>query len=176
MTALTTEHFALQGARGRLTSEGAGRASLYLGSVTGSLIAMGFVANNGAVFLPFAAAIIPALILLGEFTYWRLVMSGVEDLHYRFETENIRAYYRRLVPEGLNFFADATLPKASSPSREFLGVRVRDLNGLLTAASMAAVINSIVVGAGAALVASTAAKAAPGAAIGIGAVMPSLSS
>ena len=99
---------------------------------------MGFVANNGAVFLPFAAAVIPALILLGEFTYWRLVMSGVEDLHYRFETENIRAYYRRLVPEGLNFFADATLPKASSPSRE--------------------------------------SKAAPGAAIGIGAVMPSLSS
>src|SRR5438128_10258527 len=77
MTALVTEHFVLQGIRSTLTSESASRAALYLAALTGSLIALGFVARDATVLGPFATAVIPALLILGEFTYWRLVQGGV---------------------------------------------------------------------------------------------------
>jgi len=123
MSALVTEHFALQSARGTLTAESASRAALYLASVTGSLIALGFVANNRAAVLPFAVAIIPALLILGEFTYWRLVMNGVEDLHHSYEIQAIRAYYRRFVPAGLTFFAKSALWKSAPPPDNSWGQR-----------------------------------------------------
>src|ERR1700730_11412023 len=91
MTALVTEHFVLQGARGTLTAESASRSALYLASLTGSLIALG----DAAVLGPFAAAVLPALLILGEFTYWRLVQAGVEDLHHSWEMQRIRVFYRQ---------------------------------------------------------------------------------
>ena len=42
LTALTTEHFTLQGARSQTVSESASRASLYLFSVSSTLVALGF--------------------------------------------------------------------------------------------------------------------------------------
>jgi hypothetical protein len=147
MTALTTEHFVLQGARSRLTAESASRAALYLASLTGSLIALGFVTRDASVLGPFAAAVLPALLVLGEFTYWRLLNAGIEDFHHRWEIERIRAYYRGLVPPGLPFFANAPVQASAAPVRQFMGVRARDLNVFLTVGSMVAAINSMVAGA-----------------------------
>ena len=42
--AVTTEHFALQSARGSIATESVGRATMYLGTVSSALIAMGFLA------------------------------------------------------------------------------------------------------------------------------------
>ena len=171
MTALVTEHFVLQGTRSTLTAESASRAALYLASLTGSLIALGFVAQDRAVLGPFAAAILPALLILGEFTYGRLVQSGIEDLHYRWEMQRIRAYYRQLVPPGLPFFADAQPRALASPGRQFMGLTARDLNVLLTAASMVAAINSMLAAAGLALALHAAANVSPGGAIGLAALV-----
>ncbi|HXN03288.1 MAG TPA: hypothetical protein VN895_00510 [Candidatus Acidoferrum sp.] len=167
MTALTTEHFVLQGARSTLTAESASRAALYLASLTGSLIALGFVTRGATVLGPFAVAILPALLILGEFTYWRLVNAGVEDFHYRAEIQRIRAYYRGLVPPGLMFFADAAVQDSAAPVRQFMGVRARDLNVLLTVASMVAAINSILVGASVALAIHAIANLSAGWAVGL---------
>ena len=171
MTALVTEHFVLQGIRSTLTAESASRAALYLGSLTGSLIALGFVATNGAVLGPFAAAIIPALLILGEFTYWRLVQIGVDELHHAWEMKRIRVYYRQLVPRGLSFFADAEAKAYSAPARGIMGIRARDLNVLLTASSMVAAINSMLAGAGVALVVHASANLPAASAISLGAVV-----
>jgi hypothetical protein len=43
LTALTTEHFTLQGARSQTVSESSSRAALYIGSVSSTLIALGFI-------------------------------------------------------------------------------------------------------------------------------------
>jgi hypothetical protein len=43
-----TEHFVLQGARSTTTTESAGRAALFLASVSNSLITLGFVAQDSA--------------------------------------------------------------------------------------------------------------------------------
>ncbi len=42
MTALVTEHFALQGARGQTNTEMTGRAALYFATVSSTLIALGW--------------------------------------------------------------------------------------------------------------------------------------
>jgi hypothetical protein len=42
---VTTEHFTLQGARSQTISESTGRASIFLASVSGGLIALGLVAT-----------------------------------------------------------------------------------------------------------------------------------
>ena len=169
MTALVTEHSVLQGIRSTLTSESASRASLYLASLTGSLIALGFVTRDSAVLAAFAAAVLPALLVLGEFTYWRLVQVGVEELHHAWEMKRIRAYYRQLVPSGLPFFGDAKPEAFAARSREFMGIRARDYNVLLTIASMVAAINSMVAGAGIALWLHAAGTLSAGWAIGLGA-------
>ena len=77
MTALVTEHFVLQGARGQTNAEMTGRAALYLATVSSTLIALGFVARDRSAFVPFAAAVIPSLLILGEFTFIRLVAASM---------------------------------------------------------------------------------------------------
>ena len=171
MTALVTEHFVLQGARSTLSAEIASRAALYLASLTGSLIALGFVASNGGLLGPFATAILPALVILGEFTYWRLVQAGVEERHYRWEMMLIRAYYRRLVPPGLAFFAGDPAQALTAPVRRFMGIAAYDLNVLLTGGSMVAAINSILAGTGLALAVHALANMPAGQTIGLAAVV-----
>jgi hypothetical protein len=80
LTALGTEYFALQNARGQTASEMTGRAALYLATVSSTLIALGFTAGDRSAFVPFAAAVLPSLLILGEFTFIRLVAASIEDL------------------------------------------------------------------------------------------------
>src|SRR5256885_14575697 len=79
MSALVTEHFVLQTAASSTVTEAAARASLYVFSLSSSLVAMGFASQTREVFLPFAAAILPALFVLGIFTIIRLVDTGIEN-------------------------------------------------------------------------------------------------
>src|SRR5215472_17477907 len=96
MTALVTEHFVLQGARGQINAEITGRAALYLATVSSTLIALGFVARDQSAFAPFAAAVLPSLLILGEFTFIRMVAASIEDLQYLYAIQQIRNYYRDL--------------------------------------------------------------------------------
>jgi hypothetical protein len=147
LTALTTEHFVLQSTRATITSEAGTRTSLYIGALSSVLIALGFIAQFEDAFAPFAAAVLPALLVLGVFTYVRLVEISVEDLHYLGRIQQIRAYYRELSPRAAQFF-----PGAATRSDEALfeslsiGRRQRRFQFLFTAASMVAAINSIVAG------------------------------
>jgi hypothetical protein len=45
VTFVTTEHFTLRGARSSTISESTGRASVFLGAVSGGLVALGLVAT-----------------------------------------------------------------------------------------------------------------------------------
>jgi hypothetical protein len=45
VTTLTTEHFTLQGARSQTIGESAARSSLYMFSVSSTLVALGFVSR-----------------------------------------------------------------------------------------------------------------------------------
>ena len=152
MTALGTEHFALQGARGQTTGEMTGRAALYLATVSSTLIALGFVARDRSAFVPFAAAVIPSLLVLGEFTFIRLVAASIEDLQYLYAIQQIRNYYRSLVPEGLTFFADIPIGNPKVAATHAMGMSQSPWNVVFTAGGMIAAINSILAGIGIALI------------------------
>jgi hypothetical protein len=147
LSALTTEHFVLQTAANGTISEASARASLYIFSLSSSLIAMGFVSQSRDVFVPFVAAVLPALFLLGIFTVVRLVDTTLENMHFLTGIARIRGYYRKLAPEAGPYFAPETgrWPEAASTPALWHGKLVGFLG---TSATMVALVNSIVAGAG----------------------------
>jgi hypothetical protein len=153
MSALVTEHFVLQTAASATVTEAASRTSLYVFSLSSSLVAMGFVSQFAETFRLFAAAILPALFVLGLFTTVRLVDTGIENQHFLRGIARIRAYYRTLTPEAAAYFSaeSGRWPEAHAVPPLWSGALVAFLT---TAASMIAFINSIVAGTGVTLLAN----------------------
>jgi hypothetical protein len=74
MSFVTTEHFALQGARASTIAESTGRANMFLAAVSGGLVALGLVATSsslGAVFFGFGLVLLPTLAFVGLVTAGR---------------------------------------------------------------------------------------------------------
>jgi hypothetical protein len=153
VSALTTEHFVLQTAASSTVSEAAARTSLYVFSLSSSLIAMGFTSQSPATFRLFAAAVLPALFVLGLFTIVRLVDTGLENQQCLRGIARIRGYYRTLTPEAAVYFAAerGRWPEGRTTPALWSGTLVAILT---TAASMIAFINSIVAGVGVTLFAN----------------------
>jgi hypothetical protein len=107
LTALTTEHFTLQGARSQTMSESSARASVYVFSVSSALVALGFItqlSGIGDVFNVFALTVLPTLYVLGSVTYVRLVECGAEDFRYGLAINRIRGYYKEIAGERADLF------------------------------------------------------------------------
>jgi hypothetical protein len=152
ISALTTEHYVLQSAISGNTSEVGTRASLYLFSLSSSLVALGFASRSPELFGPFVAIVLPALFILGLFTAVRLVDSNLEGMLYLSSIARIRRYYRTLGPEAAAHFSPESgrwPENQSAPSLQmgpFVGL-------ITTTASMVAFLNSIVAGVGVAMLA-----------------------
>jgi hypothetical protein len=146
MSALVTEHFVLQTAASATVTEAASRTSLYVFSLSSSLVAMGFVSQFPQTFRLFAAAILPALFVLGVFTTVRLVDTGIENQQFLRGIARIRGYYRTLTPDAAVYFSPESgrWPEAHATPPLWYDAR---LALLTTAATMIAFINSIVAGA-----------------------------
>jgi hypothetical protein len=107
LMALTTEHFTLQGARSQTMSESSARAALYIGCLSSTLVALGFIAQISQVadvFNTFALTVLPTLYLLGVFTFVRLVECWAEELRYGVAINRIRHYYQELAGEQASLF------------------------------------------------------------------------
>ncbi len=159
LTALTTEHFVLQTASNATYAEASARSTLYVMALSSSLVAIGFVAGSTQALIPFAAIVLPAVFLLGIFTVVRLVETTLENMHCLRGIARIRGYYRSLGPEAARQFSAewGRWPEAETPSLQ-LG---RPLAFFGTTASMIAVINNVVAGAGVSLLARYLNPAAP---------------
>lgn len=151
LSALSTELFVLQAAVSANVSESAARASIYIMSLSSSLVAMGFAFQSREAFGPFAAAVPPALFLLGLFTVIRLVDLNGDYLRHLANMARIRSYYRTLTPDASDYFGPepGRWTKESTPSLQ-LGESIAFLT---TSSSMVAFINNVVAGAGIALLA-----------------------
>jgi len=154
MSALVTEHFVLQTAASATVSEAAGRTSLYVFSLSSSLVALGFTSQSPQTFRLFAAAVLPALFVLGVFTIVRLVDTGLENQECLKGIARIRAYYRTLTPEAAEHFS-AESGRWPEPGSKPVYRSGAFLPLLTTAASMIAFINSIVAGTGITLLANS---------------------
>ena len=150
ISALTTEHYVLQSAISANTSEVGTRASLYLFSLSSSLVALGFASRSPELFMPFVAIVLPALFVLGVFTAMRLVDSNLEGIVYLNGIARIRQYYRTLSPEAAEHFS----PESGRwpENQGWPGLRLGPTIGLITTtASVVAFLNSIVAGVGVAM-------------------------
>src|SRR5215218_9113736 len=173
LTALTTEHFTLQGARSQTMSESSARASLYVFSVSSALVALGFisqVSEIGDLFNAFALTVLPTLYVLGAVTFVRLVECGAEDFRYGMAINRIRGYYQQLAgdranlfllsghDDGLGVFANVAVP-------------VEGRTQYFTFGSVVAVINSVVGGSAVAIALGAFVDASLGVAAGAGGVV-----
>jgi hypothetical protein len=152
MSALTTEHFVLQSALSGNTSEVGTRASLYIFSLSSSLVALGFASQSPELFVPFVAIVLPAVFILGLFTAVRLVDSNLEGILFLNGIARIRQYYRTIAPEAAELFSaeSGRWPENQSWPALQMGPFV---GFITTTASMVAFINSIVAGVGVAFLA-----------------------
>jgi len=144
-----TEHFVLQSARSTTVSEAVGRSAVYLTCVSSAVVAFGFFAAATHGLAPVVATVLPALIILGVFTFVRLVETSVENIVFMRRIEAIRSYYATLDPAAGAFFASGG--GAAVPALASTGMRSGVSEMFFTGASMIAAVTSILAGAGAAL-------------------------
>jgi len=177
LTALTTEHFTLQGARAQTASESASRASLFILSVSSALVALGFLGQrpqSDQTFEVFALIVLPTLYLLGVFTFVRVVECGAEDYRYGVAINRIRHYYKEIAgdearlfllsghDDGRGVFANAAVP--AEGRKQFF-----------TFATVIAVIDSVIGGSTVAVAARVVLDAPVGVAAGAGGALGLLS-
>jgi hypothetical protein len=170
LTALTTEHFTLQGARSQTVSESSSRATLYVMAVSSALVGLGFigqVSEVGDVFDIFALTVLPTLYVLGLFTFVRLVETSVEDVLYGRAINRIRNHYLALAGGQARLFV---LSGHDDPIGVLANMGLSPTRWRLyfTTATMIAVINSVVGGAAVALALGVAVDASLGLAAGVG--------
>jgi hypothetical protein len=139
---LTTEHFTLQGARASTIAESTGRATAFLGSVSGGLIALGLVATAtrvGTAFYAFGLILLPLLAFVGLVSFERALQSGIEDWGYARRIARLRAYYFDQAPELLPYLlsvpaADRLSILGLPPSRWQAGRSIAGMVAVITAA------------------------------------------
>jgi hypothetical protein len=161
LQALTTEHFTLQTARSATIADSNGRSALYLATVSSAVVALAFIGqitHLGQAFHLFTLALLPALMLLGILTYLRLVQTAVEDLFYARAINRIRRHYVDLDPEAAPRFLlcgfDDPAGVLAAMGLAALGATHSRGHLLSHAATMVAVVTSIIGGVGAALTAN----------------------
>ena len=150
---LTTEHFTLQGSRATTVSESSSRAALYMGSVSSTLIALGFLAQVsqiGDAFDVFALVVLPTLFALGIFTFVRTVESSVEDVLYGRAINRIRAYYLEMAGPEARWFVMKGHDDALGVLAN-MGLQPSRWQLYFTVSTMVATVNSVVGGSAVAL-------------------------
>jgi hypothetical protein len=177
LTALTTEHFGLAGARAQTTGESSSRAALYISAVSSTLVALGFIGQVTAVgdaFDVFALTALPTLYLLGLFTFIRVVENGVEDLMLGRAINRIRNYYLEVAGEQRRYFMLSGHDDAMGVMQN-MGVALERRQQFFTTGSMIAVINSVVGGAAIAIAIGAFTDAPLGLCAGVGGVIAIIS-
>ena len=145
---VTTEHFTLQEARVATISESTGRATMFLGAVSGGLVALGLIATAtrvGTAFYAFGLALLPTLTFVGLVTFERALQSGIEDHDYALRLSRLRGFYFDAAPEIARY-----MPRSTAQDR----IHAQELSrrqGYRTVAGMVAVITAVLAGATAAL-------------------------
>jgi hypothetical protein len=131
------------------TGEATSRASIYVATLSSSLVATGF-ASGKHYFAPFLACVLVVVLLLGYVTFIRLVSLTRDDLRRMRDMHVIHSYYRRIAPESAILFPEVDTTNLTSMI-ESLGHRHTRWSIFSSAASLVAIMNATVLGAAAAI-------------------------
>jgi uncharacterized membrane protein YeaQ/YmgE (transglycosylase-associated protein family) len=166
MQFMTTEHFTLQTARAVVNAEISARLQLYMTTLSSAIIALALVAQVsgalGRAFETFALVLLPVVYFLGLATLTRLLQAAAEWRTYGHGMNRIRHWYLEVAPEMAPYFV---LPATDDPWASLAAVGIRRHNtwqGLLaTAPWIIVVINSLLAGVVAGLLARLAGPPGP---------------
>ena len=164
MTALTTEHYMLQGTSSATTSESGSRVSIYLSALSSGLVAIGFASTSHRALEALAFTVLPVVFVLGCFTVVRLTDTSVANVVSQRRMDLITAHYASIYPPAAGYFGYGD---GQPPDRRH-GVRYGRWSFLFTMASMVIVVNAVVGGATVALVCALAIKVAAPAPVAAG--------
>lgn len=170
LSIITTEHFALQGARAATISESTGRASMFLGTVSGGLVALGLIATAsrvGTAFDAFGLALLLTLAFVGLMTFQRVLQSGIEDHGYARRIAQLRGFYFDQVPKVAPYMQ--RYPAQERVVRR--GLSEGRGQALLTAAGMVAVVTAVLIGSFVGLLVSVVSSHSLAASLSAGAVV-----
>ncbi len=149
LTIMTTEHYNLQTARSATISEASGRSSLFLATVSSSLVALGFIAQaagpKGETFFVFAFVLLPSLFFLGLVTFVRSIELSIEDIVYGRGIARIRHYYLDRVPQMKDYFILGWHDDMAGSTLN-MGMLAPRLQPLMTTSGTIAVLDSIIAG------------------------------
>jgi hypothetical protein len=158
---LATEHWSLLGTRSMAWNEAFSRTNVFLNTLSASVVALALVADATGFddsFFGFALVLFPIVLFLGVATYVKLVQINTDDIYQVRAMNRLRRAYLDIAPELEPFFTAgahddesgiwATLRLGGThPSRPWVYF-------LVTTPTVIATVDSIVVAAGVALLAS----------------------
>lgn len=148
LQALTTEHFTLQGARSVVISEVNSRATIYLSAVSSTVVALAFVttlSESQDLVRAFALVLLPVLCFMGLVTKSRLEQLSLADFQYQRAINRIRHAYVDVAPEAARYLTLSIHDDVRGVAHTAMYQQGRRM-GLLTAAEMIAVLNSVIIG------------------------------
>lgn len=170
VSVITTEHFTLQGARASTTSEAIGRATMFLSSISGGLVALGLIATAthvGKAFYVFGLILLPTLAFIGLVTFERTLQSGIEDHVYARRIARLRGYYFDVAPELAPYLLSVPVPQRLTVE----GLWTGRWQGFRTVAGMVAVVTAVLAGAAAGQLTAVLSGHSLAAALTVGAVI-----
>jgi hypothetical protein len=145
---LTAEHSSLTAARSLNQAEMAGRATMFVASLSGSMVAIAFVAQAtdfGSETAIFALLLLSIVLFLGVTTFIRAVDLSAEEVRWVAAMNRIRWAYAQAVPGLADYFTTLRHEPRSgviatlSPVRESL----TSVYGIATTPGVIAVIDSV---------------------------------
>lgn len=148
VTMLTTEHFTLQSAQGQEIEDINGRTTLFIGAISGALIALAFVgqiSRVGMAFYVFSLVLFPSLIFMGLVTFERTIQSTYAVITYARGISRLRHLYLEYAPQARPYFILSTHDDSGSITAG-VGIRATWWQLFFITPGMIAVIDSVLVG------------------------------
>src|ERR1043165_1375795 len=149
---MTTEHFTLQTAKSATVAEANGRAANFLSTVSSAVVALAFVgqvSEMGGAFLLFGLVLFPSLLFLGFATFERAIQTAIENMIHSRGINRIRHFYVELAPEVGRYFIHSTHDDVAGALHN-MGIIPRASESkwqlLVTNAGTVSVINSVLAG------------------------------
>jgi hypothetical protein len=101
---LSTEHWSLLASRSLAWNESFSRAGMFLGTVSGAIVALALAASFGGNFVGFALAVLPIVLYIGVATVVRLGESNYHDFRCVVGMNRIRSAYLTMAPDLARYF------------------------------------------------------------------------
>lgn len=161
LTILTTEHMALQSARMACLQDIQGRTSMFLTSVSGTLVALGFLGaadHFGPGFVVSALTLLATLWVLGFLTLLRIGQIDFEDVIIAFGIARIRHRYTEIEPSMRDRLVRSIHDDLPGLNAETGGANTR-WQGLMPTQSLVSFLASVIAGAEVAVIVTVASHA-----------------